>query len=564
MPDDIKPARSLPYGTLKQTHPDYDGRLLDELEDLYVGGFRIIKHARRYLVRLVNEHTKRYEERCTTASYQPYFAQIVDQFVSDLFGQPLSVKPAADSDNPNTPGELPDEDYYTAFEKDADREGKLFVDLMIDAIRTALKKRCALIAIDAPRPDDGFVAVSKADEKATGADRLYAYEVPIEALIDWKCKRGGNEFEWAVLNTIEQDRATPRDTRAIVKETFTVWTLPDETSKAHWERYCIEYKDDKRPEENDPVRLEDEGDASFGRIPLLRLDLPEGLWVGNKIGPQAREHWQRRSALVSAMARSMVTIPFVKKGPEAPAIGGAIPAQITQDPYRGNKPVDRFQDDGWLEIGNEDEVGFAEPDGHCYELVGKQLDELRDAMFSVNHQMAASIRPGATALGRSGLSKQKDEDATARVLRALGHEVRQFAVRIYDFISEARGDNTHWTPHGLDAYSHEDREQVLEEGISVDQIAIPSVTFRKVYKKTVANKLLRGEVDPETLSTIFQEIEDGVDDEEELRGIKRDAEIDAIQNPQVPQVTVPKGPMVKTPQAKPPQKPQVGGKQPNA
>lgn len=573
MPNEELEARqsgpSLTYAVLKQTNPDYDGALLEQIEDLYIGGFRIIKKARKYLVKLVNEHSKRYSERCETASYQPYFGQIVDQFTSDVFGQPLSVKPAADADNPNTPGEVPDKDYYSAFEKDCDNEGTLFVDLMVDCLRTALKKRHAIVAYDAPKPDEESAIVSQADEEAQGLRRIYAYEVPVEALIDWKCKKGGRrlgkrgatEFEWAVLNTVEQERETPADTRDTITETFLLWTLP-EGGNAHWARYVISYKADNKPQPETPVPLKEEGNSGFKHIPLLRLELSEGLWVGNKIGPQAREHWQRRSGLIGAQARSLVAIPYVKRGPQLGA-GGVIPSEDAQNPYRGSRPVDTFNNEGWIPLDYQDEIGFAEPKGSCYELIHKQLDELKEAMFAVNHQMAAGIRPTGHALGRSGLSKQKDEDATSRVLRALGHEMRQFAVRIYDAISEARGEDTHWTPHGLDGYDSEDRLEVIQEGIAIDQIPIRSPTFRKVHKRVIAGKLLRNSVDPETMSTINSEIEDEVDEDVEQEGLMRDAEAERAKNPPPAVVAPPGAPPVQaavapTPKAPAPQSPNVG------
>lgn len=552
-------ANAITYGTLKQTHPDYDGALLGQLEDLYVGGYRIVRKAKDFLSRLANESDGRYAERCGTASYQPYFGQIVDQFVSDLFGQPLSIKPAADADNPNTPGEVPDVDFYSSFEKDVDLDGTSFVDLMERTLRTGLKKRYALVAVDAPSSGDAPPPASMAEEVDRGSRRCYAYEVPLEQLIDWKLIPGGRRFEWAILNKLEQDRPSPFTRRSAIKETFTVWGLSDTGGAAQWRRYAITYDKDRPPKPDDPLSLEDEGVSSFKRIPLLRFELPEGLWVGNKIGPQAREHYQRRSALISAENRSLVAIPVAKKGPEAPAAGGAIPADITQKPTRGNNPVGRFNAEGWLEIGSEDSVEFVEPRGGCYELVDKQLDALKDAMFAVNHQMAASIRPTGAALGRSGLSKQKDQDATERVLRALGHRVRTFAVCVYDAISEARGEDTHWTPFGLDNYEKEDREQLLEESISLDQVQIPSATFRKLHKRYVAEKFLKG-IDPQSLATVVQEIEDGVDDEEELRGLMRDAQKDAIQNPQPPAVPSVKQPGVKVPAAKTPVVPKPGDK----
>jgi hypothetical protein len=558
MSDDDAPVSALTYGTLSQTSDEYDGQLLAELEALYKGGYAVTRQAKSFLPVLVGESDARYAERCKASSYQPYFGQIVDQFVSDLFGQPLSIKPAADAKDKNTPGVFPDEDFYSAFEKDADMRGKSFVDVVEDAMRTALKKRVALVQIDAPKDSPGAPPpVSRADEDSRGSTRVYAFELPVDQLIDWECDDRGR-FIWCILRKVECKRESPAASRDLIHETFTVWTVLD-WSKSTWVRYGIRYPKDKPPKDDQIVPTEDAGVTSFARIPIIRLEMPDGLWVGNKIGPQAKEHFQRRSALVSAEYRSLVAIPYVKKGSEIGAPGEAMPAVAQTNPKRANHPVASFNSRGWLEMGSDDEVGFAEPAGGCYELVDKQLDGLKDAMFSVNHQMAASIRPTSSALGRSGLSKQKDQDSTGRVLRALGHKARMFAVEIYDTISDGRGEDVHWAPHGLDGYDSESREEILEEAISLDQVQIPSPTFRKIHKRMVAEKLLKN-VDPETMATIVKEIEDGVDDEEDMRSIVTDAQKDAIQNPQAPKAPTVKSPGVKTPSAKPPTAPAVGGK----
>ena len=551
--------QTVKYGVLSQRHPDHDDKLYEKIEDLYVGGFRILKRVDKYLPQLHNESRPSYQERCAVTSYQPYFGQIVDQFTSDVFGQPLSVKAAADASDPNTPGDVPDKDYYSEFEKDADRRGTSFVDLMQCSLREALKKRCALVAVDAPTPDSvNADPSSRADEDAQGLRRLYAYSVPVEDLIDWKCDERG-AFTWAVLATKDQDRTNPFESRSTIVETFTVWVLGAEF--AEWARYCVTWDPDtqKPPQKDDPVRLEATGKSGFQCIPLLRMELPEGLWVGNKVGPQALEHFQRRSALISSENRSLYAVPWIGKATEIGAQGGALPSEAQQNPHRGNNPIRKFRDDGWFELGAEDKVGFLEPEGKCYEIVEKQLESLREAMFQVNFQMAASIKPTGASLGRSGLSKQKDEDITERVLRALGHHVRQFAVRIYDVIAEGRGDNVHWAPHGLDSYAQEDRMLLLEEAVALEQIReqIPSVTFHKLLTRMVAERLAKG-ADPATMATVIEELEDGVDALFEMQQLAQDAEKDALLNPQPP--AVPKVPGAKAPvapQAKPPKPPQA-------
>lgn len=554
MPDDTA-TRSMMYGRLTQTHPDYDPKLLEKIEDLYVGGFRIVRKAKTYLLQLPREHTVSYDARCNAvASYQPYFGTIVDQFAADLFGQPLEMVAAADANNPNTPGDLPDKTYYPAFARDCDKAGTPFADMMKNAMTTALKKRCALICVDAPKPDPTQPPpVNKAEEEARGATDLYVYELPVEQLIDWKLGDQGR-YEWAIVAKKERERANPMATRDDITETFDVWTMSG--GVAVWDRFSITYDPNKgkKPIAETPVPRVDGGRTEFSRIPILRFELPEGLWVGNKIGPQALEHYQRRSLLLSAEGDSLVTIPFVKLGSELGPPTGDLPAEVQQNPARGDNLLGEFRSRGFLTLGADDSIEFAEPTGKAYEIVDKQLDGLREAMFSVNHQMAASIRPTGHALGRSGLSKQKDEDATARVLRELGRLLKNFARTVYDTISSARKETVIWAAHGLDGYEAEDREQVLEESVALDTVQIPSVTFRKTHKKMIAKRLLKGQ-DSATLAQIDTEIDEGVEAEQEIRDLADEAKVDAIKNPPPPVVMAPKAaqpPNVKQPTAKQP------------
>ena len=547
------------YGLMCQRHDDYDADLIERIDDLYKGGFAIQKKGTKHLCRIEGESEPKFKERCRVAAYIAFLSQIIDQFTSDVFGQPLAVKPAGDADNPSTPGDVPDEDFYSEFERNADRKGTAFVDLMRETLRTALKHRYALVMIDAPDMRYAPEPVSLAEEEDQGARRLYAYECPVARLVDWKVDDETGRFVWAILYDKTQERATPYGRRDRVHETFTVWTIePGQT--AAWVRWGIEYKVGEPVVPEALLKMEASGSTSFDRIPILRFELPEGLWIGNKVGPQALEHWQRRSSLIGAENRSLVAIPYVKRGPQAPAQGGAIPADIADDQQRGDRPVARFNARGYLELDAGDEVGFAEPEGRCYALVDQELEKLREMMFQVTFQMAASIQRNNTSMGRSAMSKQKDEDLTARVLRALGHATRNFAVDIFDCISTARGEDVHWNPHGLDAYDSEDREALLEEAVSLDQVAeaIPSETFHVAHATSVMQKLLKGAIDVQTISTISDEIKQGVHDKHEMMKLQTEAQKDALLNPAPP--TIPLPPKAKAgppqqPAAKPPGQP---------
>jgi len=545
----------LRYDTITQTHPEYDGARFEQIEDLYEGGWRIMRKAEKYLPKLALEHKEHYETRCKTAAYMPYFGQIVDQFGADLFAQPLSIQPASDADNPNTPGDVPDKEFYPELATNIDNTGTTLEEMAGTLLTCALKHRRAYLMIDSPDVSAVEPPANLAEEDEVGARRCYAYEVEGNQVIDWKWDSKAKRFEWVIIATKEQERLTPEGKRDTIRETYTIWKM--DLGVAIWTRYAISYDPDKPPKAETLVQVEAEGSTSFDRIPLLRFELPKGLWVGNKIGPQALEHWRRRSSLVGAEGRSCVAVPVISLGPELPAKGRAT-SEVAENPNRGRDPVGQFEKQGFVVLGHEDKAEFIEPLGHAYEIIDKQIEGVRESMFSVNHQMAASIRPSATALGRSGLSKQKDEDKTTKVLSALGRFVREFWRSVYDVIANVRKEAVVWVPHGLDGYETDDREQVLEEAISLQAVAVPSQTFRKEHAKRMVKKLLPG-LPPETVATISDEIDKGIEGEQEIRELTQDVQKDMLENPPEPGTPgapgappMPKAPTVKSPTTKGP------------
>jgi hypothetical protein len=501
------------YGILTQRNPAYLGEVWAELGDLYEGGYTILRNADRYMPRMIGETQDRYRERLKVAAYLCYFGQIVDYFAADLFSQEIAVTPAADADNPDTPGSEPSDpdEFYDSFANDSDLKGTPFGQLLRQAFTSALVNGRAVIAVDFPAQDTDTRPQNKLDEERLGTDRAYAFEVPAEQLIDWECDdRGG--FEFAVLHRACCRRASPAEVRDKRVEEFKVWSRTD-SGAVVWEVYRTEpYSPDRPPQENDDIPLVARGETSFRRIPLIELRVPAGLWIGNKIGPVAKEHFQRRNMLNAAENKSLFAIPYVKCGSEMGGADGALPSEAQQNPHRGEDPRRELYAKGYLCLGADDDIGFAEPSGAAYDVADKRLERLKDEMFRIVHQMAASVSNSGASLGRSGDSKAEDRHATAIVFGAYGALVRECAVRVYATISEARGETVPWTAHGLDNYDGDDRATIVNEAIQVNQIAIPSLTFAKHYKTYLALRILPN-VQPDVAEVIRREIEDGVEDE---------------------------------------------------
>lgn len=504
------------YGQLKQTHPEYHGRAWAELDDFLAGGYRMEERAGHYLPQLVGETPQRYQERLKTAAYIGYVGRILNRFVANVFARNLVVTPDDAAAGAWDPG------FYELFAKDADRQQTPFAIMMRKALLMALLKQNHVIGIDTPTPSELGIEepfTSRADEDRSGVTRVYLYDVPVESMLDWKREQDGS-YRWVVLWRTINERESPRDSREEIVEEFKLWEMRDGT--AVWTIYRTEpYKQGESPKDEDDLIVHAQGVTTFPRIPLIPFDLPFDLWVGNQIGPIQKEHFRRRTTLVSSQNRSLYAVPLIRLGSEAPGMGGPIPAEVQMDPNRAQDPKESLAQKGYLVLGRDDDLSFPEPSGAAYALTYQQIRDLVDEMHLVVDQMAASIQATSTALGRSGESKRADRSSFEIVLSDLGERVRQFALKVYGAVAEIRDERIGWTVHGCDEFDVDDRDGLFSEAARFDMINIPSPTFRRAYATRLALKLVP-DADPETKKVIQEEIRAGVEAESNMSALLRD------------------------------------------
>ncbi len=523
-------STGIPYGILKQTHPSYTeaSDTWAELDVLYKGGYTVAKNASKLLPTLVGEQPERYTDRVGCAAYVNYLGQIIDHFVSGVFSHDLTVTEAADADDPNTPGGKADMPYWSMFSADADRRGNSFADVMKCAFRQALLKQRWYVCADLPAPD-AVMPSSAADEKAQGLTRGYIYEIPVEQIINWETDDQSGRFKWCVINQSAMRQDGPTAPRNTITETFKLWTRDPATSVIRWDTYAIEYSPDKPPKPEDIAIQKAGGTTTFDQIPILALEVSDAFWVGNKVGPLGKEHFQRRTALVSAEARNLCAIPVYQAGNEVPEVGGGFSAN-GEDPERGTGFTDRVRNKGYVVVGGNDKIYYAEPSGACYEVIDGQIAGVKDEMFRVVHQMASAVNNNRAAQGRSGDSKKQDRAAEALVLGEFGKICRAFAKKVYDTISSMRKEDVVWTTSGLDSYDAEDRPTLVLEAVQLENIPIPSETFEVEYRAALADKVLPT-LNPQTKKTIRAEIVAGVAAKLAAKKVMDDAQQKAALDP---------------------------------
>lgn len=493
------------FKLLNQKNPDYKGEQIKKLELLYKGGEDLLEQSHLFIPKEQLESDIAYHSRLKCSSYRNYFAQIVNDYSSNLFAKSMSIIPAADANDKNTNGEdLPKADpFYHDFATDADLCGKTLLEVLRDLLIEALSSGRAYLGVDFPKANE--LPDNLAQEEEMGIDRAYTFSIPTLSMIDWECDDEG-KYIYVILRNDIIKRAKITDVRDKKTIQFKVWQKENE--KIIYKIYQIEVKIGKEPKDDDECIEIESGEVSFKDIPILCLDMPCSLWIGGLIGNLIVDHFKRYSSLIFAQNRSLFALPVYKQGPELPANGDLNEKQA--NPNRGQQQMNEMKSKGFAVIGSDDEIEFKEPAGTSYELINEQLKDLVDTIYQVVNQISNTVNAGTKNQDRSGLSKVMDNHSKEIILEAYASLIKKFSVELYNLISEGRNENIIWQAMGMNDFHIIDRNALLVEATSLNLINIPSPTFKKIHLNKLALEL-SDDLTPETQLVIKKEIDEAVD-----------------------------------------------------
>lgn len=551
------------YSKLRATKPDeYDAEYWGKIRALY-SGMGVLRKALKdpklrdlLFPKHLGEEEDIYKERIKRAFYLPYMGHLIDHMVATLSSDPIrlsqdDVAPEggkAAAARVMLQGKTNGDPFYDEFFKDCSPPGGdrcSFNQLMRQQVTSALlfKRSWTLCEMPAMEPDEQ--PTNRLEEEKLTADNAYACPVDPECVLDWETDDDG-ELLWANVCSISRRRSGIEDGRDLVTETFTVYTSEG------WTRYSYTYNPEKNPpkDEQQPDKTES-GKHSYGRVPLVMFELPDGLWAGGKIESIATEHFNKRNALSWGQYRSLFQFLGIKLGaPDALN-------PITEDPNRAVNQ--RIGPGRVMVLGEKDEVAYVTPSAEPFKIAMDDLAILRDEMHRVLDAMAQAVDNSGAALQRSAQSKQVDQSSTTVLLRELGRRTREHGEDVYEMVSIGRGEDRMWTAQGMDQFDEVDMNNLVTEAATLETIAIPSKTFQALYKFELARRALPGATDDQ-LEQIMDELKEGITAEEELASATRDLTQSRIEEGVAPGETPPEQAGAAAPPKKGSKKPKKGDK----
>ena len=465
-------------GLLNRTHPDFRPDTLQKYSDLFKGGDQFRDRIENYLPQHKPvEPLEAYKARCASAYYLNHCASIANYFASWLFSTALVIN--------SEPSDI--DDFYGQFKEDCDARGTDFGPFLRARFLDALVYRIAHFRVKFPHKPEGETASDRAEWDKWGMGRAMLLPLEYGAIRNWRRDSQG-EYMWCLEYSAHRHLVDFLDASEVVKETWTLWRR--EGGHQRWE---IERPIDKPLKDGDDVPEVDGPDNTVQGVPIIRMELPEELWLMRHLADPQLELFRKQNAVSWAVDRTCYAMPILnlKTAKSRPTLGTGY----------------------FMTLGIDEKFTWAAPPSAPFDTVSAMNSTLKDELYRVAQQMARGIDNNAAAVGRSGASKNADDRATEVVLRAYGEIVREAAERAMKVISIGRAEEITWHATGMDKYHVTDAASITEVAVASDPLKIPSATYkRELFKQIVVSQLPSLEAGKKDI--IMKEIDAGVTDED--------------------------------------------------
>lgn len=500
--------KAIKFGDLKDRNPEYRGDFWKKCRALYAGGPTLLNDEamlRATMPRHNAEEEGIYKERLSRAFYIPYAGSIIDKIVAELTSKPVIVERAPtlarvfENGSKYEEGDEKLPHYFDEFFADCSKAGGLKTSinqLAREQMLTALQCQSAWTLIDLPRAPE-LPYANRAIQESSGGLRAYACPVAPENVIDWEIDESG-ELTFALIYELVNTRLGLTGNRNMITLRWRYYTVDA------WAVYELTYDKKKNvsgPRDHLEALLTSHGEHSFGRVPVRRMKLSDGLWAMGKLEAMARAHLNQRNALSWGHLKALFPMPILYASPPNPM------DPASEDLGRANQR----SGPGYMWILSEkDRLEYFSPDTQPYEAAAADLDRIRDEMHRVLHHMAMSVDNSGAALGRSAESKAIDQVAASVILRALGVILREHLEDVYKTVAAGRKEDLDFSIKGMDTFDDTTISQVIADAMTLESVSIPSATFQKKWKLKVAKLAMGPDATPGEIQEIADELEESI------------------------------------------------------
>ncbi len=434
---------------LDTTHPTYNAPRWARVSALSTGGEDFKEHISEFMQRNPAEPPDMYAQRLQQSHYTNYVGSIISLYTAWLFSTSFSVKAyARDTETP-----VAVDAFYGQFQEDVGNEVSL-VSFMQERFRSTLTNQKSYWLIELPS-DDGNAPSDLGEYQDRGLGRATLKAIERHEVYDYEEDEHG-ALVWCVLHTCYDTRESWMSARDTTVETWRVY----DREMVH--TFQMKYQTGQRPREgNHEVPNLGSAPHGFKRVPIVRMEVPVGMCIGEQTYDAQLEHFRLDNALSWLIRRTCFAQPI-----------------LNLEDSEGAPP--RLGTGYAVILGVDEKFGWTSPPVAPFDVLGKTVSAKRDEIYRVTHTMAASVDNNAETVGRSAASKEIDAASTRILLNAYGALVCHPIEETLEIISESRGDlGTEWSLEGFSGIDTATLGSLLANAQAIRNIGIPSETLYK-------------------------------------------------------------------------------------
>lgn len=452
---------------------NYHEESLLEYEALYQGGDFAKAFYKRWLPKKFNEMDDAYKDRVALATYVNHVGSIIDFYASLLFADPPRVEGFQNSD------------YYTKFLSNVDGRGTSWAGFWKDIFVKLVVFGRAFIWVDLPqKTQTASIPSSRAEQEKLGLldVRLLSYG---KEVYYWRDNDYG-KLQYMLFRELSVERPSILSK----PETYKTWTYLDDIIIRQWRAKASVGK-----REDGSVNVTLEGDEAsetlsvehkYGIMPVVRIELPDGLWMAQKLRDPAIAYFRAQNDHDFSLSRAAHATPYFKN-------------MFADKEF---KPAAGYG----IRLGKDDEAGYLEPSGKSFLYTENNIGIKKDEIYRVIHQMALAADSDASRVRLSGDSKREDWRATEIILVSYGDIILEAMRNTLKIIAITREEaDEKFVVKGFEGWNKEDVMKKAELFLMTDTV-VKSETYRKTMAKTIANKALFDQ-DVNVLDKINSEID---------------------------------------------------------
>lgn len=465
---------------------------LEKIDLLTAGGHRLKDNIGLFLERRADEEPAVYLNRLKKFSYSNVFGGALAQLAAKFSGGAVHVSGATD------------EDFWEDFRENNDGQGRTESQLLSRIFSEVVPFRRVFAHVDLPAADEPIISV--ADEERLGRrPRILLYnalQVPAWHEID-------GVLQWVKIYQLVESRSSP----TAPPITQAVWTFIDDHDVIRYranvrmkgDRIVAILDDDGKEKElageDTLISVETGIPHGFGRLPVVKIELPDSLWSGDQAYPKAEEMLRlecHRSHYLTS------TYPQRTYKPIPPAPDSLSETYVDSE-------ADEAPPTGLQYVLKLDSFAWNEPTGAILDKVTQAIAEAAKDIRSILAVGGAYISEGVSEA--SGVSKAMDFETEDSRLVALGHIVADGLQDIYQLVAIAKGVPS-WADiavSGLDDFGKQRLSTLLESlkaFLEIDLLMLQRTLTPTIYQivREKIMSLLVGNLTPEQKAVVAAEL----------------------------------------------------------